>query len=121
MAVDRSAWPEAELEVFPNEFPDRDYWIEMNCLEFTCCCPRTGQPDFAQLSIRYVPDRNCVELKSLKLFLQAFRNVGIFHENAVNHILDALTAALQPRKLEIVGRFNTRGGIQTDVRVAWPQ
>jgi 7-cyano-7-deazaguanine reductase len=109
------------LEAFPNAFPDRDYWIEMNVLEFTCCCPRTGQPDFARLAVRYVPDRDCVELKSFKLFLQDFRNVGIFHENVVNHVLDRLVAAIQPRKVRIEGIFNTRGGIQTNVRVDWPQ
>ncbi len=115
MPVDRTAWPRGELEAFENEFPERDYWIEMNCPEFTCVCPRSRQPDFARLIIRYVPDRQCIELKSLKLFLHAFRDVGIFHENAVNHVLDTFVSACRPRQAEVVGIFNARGGIQTTV------
>ena len=115
MPADRTAWPRGELEAFENEFPERDYWIEMNCPEFTCVCPRSRQPDFARLIIRYVPDRQCIELKSLKLFLHAFRDVGIFHENVVNHVLDTFVSACRPRQAEVVGIFNARGGIQTTV------
>ena len=115
MSVNREVWPKADLDTFPNEFPDRDYWIEMHCLEFTCCCPKTGNPDFAKLNIRYIPDKVCLELKSFKLFLNEFRNLGIFHENVVNHIADALGKSIKPRQLEVEGVFNTRGGIQTTV------
>lgn len=121
MAVDRSTWPDGELETFANAFPDRDYWVEMSTDEFTCVCPRTGNPDHATLKIRYVPDQACIELKSLKLFLFAFRDVGIFHENAVNHVLDEFVRACRPRRVEIEGRFHVRGGIRTTVTASFPR
>jgi 7-cyano-7-deazaguanine reductase len=105
------------LDTFPNPYPDRDYEIAFECPEFTCICPKTSQPDFATLSIRYVPDRLCVELKSLKLYLWSFRNVGAFHEKVTNDIGGALVALLAPRRLEIVGDFKVRGGITTRVTV----
>ncbi len=107
----------AVLDTFPNPCPERDYEIEFDCPEFTCVCPKTGQPDFATLRIRYVPDRLCVELKSLKLYLWSFRNVGAFHEKVTNDIGGDLVRLLQPRRLEIVGDFRVRGGITTKVTV----
>ena len=107
--------PSKELEVFPNPRPERSYEIVMECPEFTCMCPRTGQPDFATIRIRYVPDQLCVELKSLKLYLWSFRNEGAFHEAVINEILDHLVEACQPRAMTVVGDFNVRGGIHTTV------
>ncbi len=104
-----------ELEVFSNPHPERDYEIHMECPEFTCLCPRTGQPDFAVIRIHYVPDRWCVELKSLKLYLWSYRQEGGFHEKVVNTILDDLVAACRPRWLKVTGDFNVRGGIHTVV------
>jgi 7-cyano-7-deazaguanine reductase len=109
--------PSKLLETFDNQFPQRDYVIEIVCPEFTSVCPKTGQPDFGTLTITYTPDRKCVELKSLKLYLQSFRNEGIFYENVTNRILDDLVEALQPRKLELVAAFTPRGGISTCVTV----
>ncbi len=103
------------LETFPNPNPGRDYVIEFRCPEFTCVCPKTGQPDFATLRFRYIPDATCVELKSLKLYLWGFREVGAFHEAVVNQILEDLVGLLAPRSLEVVGDFNVRGGIYTKV------
>ena len=103
------------LEVFENPCPGRDYEIEMECPEFTCLCPKTGQPDFAVVEIAYVPDRLCVELKSLKLYLWSYRNEGGFHEKVINRILDDLVSVLKPRKMRVVGDFNVRGGIHTTV------
>ena len=103
------------LESFPNPNPGRDYFIEFRCPEFTCVCPRTGQPDFATLHIRYVADEKCVELKSLKLYLFSFRDVGTFHETVVNKILDELVELLSPRYMQVLGDFNIRGGIHTKV------
>ncbi|MBK36190.1 MAG: NADPH-dependent 7-cyano-7-deazaguanine reductase QueF [Gemmatimonadetes bacterium] len=103
------------LEVFNNQYSDRDYEITMETLEFTCICPKTGQPDFAAIRIVYTPRQLCIELKSLKLYLGAFRKVGIFHEHAVNRILDDFTAAAQPARARVEGSFNSRGGIQTTV------
>ena len=103
------------LETFPNPTPGRDYTIEFTCPEFTCLCPRTGQPDFATFRIRYVPDRLCVELKSLKLYLWSFREEGHFHEAVTNRILDDLVAALAPRRMRVEGDFAVRGGIHTVV------
>jgi 7-cyano-7-deazaguanine reductase len=105
----------AMLDVFPNPTPTRDYEIEMRCPEFTCVCPKTGQPDFATLEIRYVPDALCVELKSLKLFLWSYRDRGAYHEAVVNEILDRLVERIAPRFMEIKGVFNVRGGIYTTV------
>ena len=120
MMANRDTWPKGELETFENEFPGREYWIELACPEFTCLCPRSGNPDFATLTIRYVPDKRCVELKSFKLFLFEFRDVGIFHENVVNHVLDVLTSACKPLKAQVIGAFNVRGGIQTTVSASYP-
>jgi 7-cyano-7-deazaguanine reductase len=107
--------PGKVLETFPNPRPERDYEINMECPEFTCVCPRTGQPDFATLRIRYVPAQLCVELKSLKLYLWSYRNEGAFHEAVTNRILDDLVEALQPKSMTVVGDFNVRGGIHTTV------
>jgi 7-cyano-7-deazaguanine reductase len=106
-----------ELSAWPNQYDDRDYWIEIESPEFTCVCPKTGQPDFAQVRVRYQPGALCVELKSLKEYLQAFREVGIFHENVANRIHDDLQALLAPRRLEVRVVFLPRGGITTTVRV----
>ena len=107
--------PSKALETFPNPAPRRDYTISFTCPEFTCLCPKTGQPDFATISIRYIPDRTCVELKSLKLYLWSFRDEGHFHEAVTNRILDDLVKLLRPRFLEVVGDFLVRGGIHTVV------
>ena len=103
------------LETFPNPRPDRDYEIAIDCPEFTALCPKTGLPDFGVIRITYVPDAQCVELKSLKYYLIEFRNRGIFYEAATNQILDDLVARLQPRRMRVVGDFSVRGGITTMV------
>ncbi|HEV3418437.1 MAG TPA: preQ(1) synthase [Pirellulales bacterium] len=105
----------AALETFENQYPGRDYTIEIVCPEFTSVCPKTGQPDFGTLTIHYVPAARCVELKSLKLYLQQFRNEGIFYEHATNRILDDLVTVLQPRSMTLVAAFTPRGGITTTV------
>jgi len=105
------------LETFENEFPERDYTIEIVCPEFTSVCPKTGQPDFGVLTFTYIPEATCVELKSLKLYLQQFRNEGIFYENIANRILDDLVAALRPRRMKLGAAFSARGGITTHVTV----
>jgi 7-cyano-7-deazaguanine reductase len=110
-----SSKPSKELETFPNPEPGRDYEIRFTCPEFTCLCPRTGQPDFATFTIDYVPDRLCVELKSLKLYLWSFRDEGHFHEAVTNRILNDLVEALAPRRMRVVGDFKIRGGIHTMV------
>ncbi|MBF0109862.1 MAG: NADPH-dependent 7-cyano-7-deazaguanine reductase QueF [Magnetococcales bacterium] len=107
------------LETFANPNPGRDYEISMTCPEFTCLCPKTGQPDFAVIHVHYVPDRSCVELKSLKLYLWSFRDVGTFHEAVTNRILDDLVAVVQPRSMVVRAVFNVRGGITTEVKVAY--
>jgi 7-cyano-7-deazaguanine reductase len=109
--------PSELLETFDNQFPDRDYVIEIVCPEFTSVCPKTGQPDFGTLTFTYTPDRKCVELKSLKMYLQSFRNAGIFYENVTNRILDDLVAVLAPRRMKLVAAFTPRGGITTSVTV----
>jgi 7-cyano-7-deazaguanine reductase len=114
------ARPSKELETFPNPRPGRDYDIRFECPEFTCLCPRTGQPDFATITIRYVPDALCVELKSLKLYLWSFRDEGHFHEDVTNRILDDLVALLKPKRMTVEGDFNVRGGIHTVVTAAYP-
>jgi 7-cyano-7-deazaguanine reductase len=103
------------LETFDNQYPNRDYTIEIVCPEFTSVCPKTGQPDFGTITIHYVPADKCVELKSLKYYLQQFRNEGIFYENVTNRILDDLVAALAPRQLTLTASFTPRGGIRTTV------
>jgi 7-cyano-7-deazaguanine reductase len=108
------------LEVFDNSFPDRDYEIEIVCPEFTSICPKTGQPDFGTLIFQYVPDKLCVELKSLKLYLQRFRNEGIFYENVTNRILDEFVAACQPRRATLISRWGPRGGISSVITVHHP-
>jgi 7-cyano-7-deazaguanine reductase len=108
--------PSKKLEVFPNPRPERNYTITMECPEFTCLCPRTGQPDFATLHIRFIPDALCIELKSLKLYLWSYRDEGTFHETVINQILDDLVAACKPRFMEIIGDFYVRGGIYTSIR-----
>ena len=108
------------LETFANQFPGRDYTIEIACPEFTSVCPKTGQPDFGTLTFRYIQDGTCVELKSLKLYLQAFRNEGIFYENVTNRILDDLVAVLQPRQMTLVAQFTPRGGISSRIVVSHP-
>src|SRR5690242_5211859 len=112
--------PTRHLECFPNPKPARDYEIRFECPEFTCLCPRTGQPDFATIRIAYVPNERCVELKSLKLYLWSFRDEGHFHEAVTNRILDDLVALLAPRKISVVGDFWVRGGIHTVVEARHP-
>jgi 7-cyano-7-deazaguanine reductase len=107
--------PATALETFPNPSPQRDYAIHMQIPEFTCLCPKTGQPDFATLLLDYVPDRSCVELKSLKLYIWSFRNEGKFHEAVTNEILDHLVAAIAPRFMRLTAQFFVRGGIFTTV------
>ena len=111
--------PSKTLETFANPNPERDYEISFECPEFTCLCPRTGQPDFATIRIRYVPNRSCVELKSLKLYLWSFRNEGHFHEAVTNRILDDLVQATRPRRMTVVGDFYIRGGIHTVVTATY--
>jgi len=103
--------PSRELETFPNRNPERDYVVELCTSEFTCLCPKTGQPDFAEINIRYVPDQKIVESKSLKLYLWTFRDEGTFHEHFANRLLDDLVAALAPRWCRVEVDFNARGGI----------
>ena len=107
--------PSRKLELFPNPQPERDYTIRISIPEFTCLCPKTGQPDFATLSLEYIPDRQCVELKSLKMYVWSFRNEGAFHEAVTNEILDDLVNATAPRFMRLTAIFNIRGGIGTTV------
>jgi 7-cyano-7-deazaguanine reductase len=109
------ARPSKTLDTFPNPAPERDYRIHMEIPEFTCVCPMTGQPDFATLSLDYVADKLCVELKSLKLYVWSYRNEGTFHEAVTNKILDDLVAATRPRYMRLEAKFNVRGGITTTV------
>lgn len=110
-----STQPSKQLETFPNPNPERDYEIQFDCPEFTCLCPKTGQPDFARFEISYTPDERCVELKSLKLYLWSYRNEGAFHEAVTNRILSDLVEACDPRRMTVVGDFFVRGGIGTKV------
>lgn len=103
------------LEVFPNQYAGRRYEIEIRCPEFTSVCPKTGQPDFGTITFTYIPGDTCVELKSLKLYLQGFRNKGIFYEHVINAILDDFVAACQPRECTVVGEFTPRGGISSRI------
>lgn len=109
--------PRRKLDTFPNPQPGRDYRIHMTIPEFTCLCPMTGQPDFATLELDYIPDRACVELKSLKLYVWSYRDRGAYHEAVTNKIVDDLVRAAAPRYLCLTARFNVRGGIYTTVRV----
>lgn len=108
--------PSKQLETFPNRHPDRDYTVTLTTDEFTCVCPATGQPDFAKLTIRYIPNERIVESKSFKLYVWSYRNEGVFHEHVTNVILDDLVAALDPRWCEVVADFGIRGGIAISVR-----
>ena len=113
--------PTKHLETFPNPHPERDYIIRFECPEFTCLCPKTGQPDFATIHVEYVPDALCVELKSWKLYLWSYRNEGAFHEAVTNKILDDLVTALQPRRITVEGDFAVRGGLHTVVVASHPE
>jgi 7-cyano-7-deazaguanine reductase len=108
---------EAKLELWPNSHPDRDYVVDISFPEFTCVCPRSGYPDFATIRITYTPDKKVVELKSLKLYLNSFRDQGVSHEGVTNLIFDTLKKGLKPRRLEVVGDFNVRGNVKTVIRV----
>ena len=110
-----STKPQKQLETFPNPKPERPYEVRFDCPEFTCLCPKTGQPDFATIRIQYIPAATCVELKSLKLYLWSFRDEGQFHEAVTNGICDDLVAAVSPRWLRVEGDFLVRGGIHTVV------
>ncbi|RMD49491.1 MAG: NADPH-dependent 7-cyano-7-deazaguanine reductase QueF [Ignavibacteria bacterium] len=107
------------LEVFENQYPDRDYFITHTAPEFTSVCPKTGQPDFATIELTYIPDKLCVELKSYKLYLNSYRNDGIYYESVTNKILDDLVAVCQPRYMRITAEFNVRGGIGSVVEVEY--
>jgi 7-cyano-7-deazaguanine reductase len=109
-----------KIEVIENKNVGRDFAVNIEFPEFTCVCPKTGLPDFATIKIEYIPDKLLIELKSLKLYFVSFRNVGTFHEDVVNQMLDDLVAACQPKKLNIVGDFNVRGGIRTRVAATYP-
>ena len=104
-----------KIETWRNQYPDKDYKVEIKTNEFTCICPKTGLPDFAEIRIEYVPDKRCAELKSFKLYLHSFRQVGIFHEHAVNRLLDDFVKACKPRRAYVEMTFNPRGGITTTV------
>lgn len=114
-----STKPSKEIQTFPNPNSERDYEIHFHCPEFTCVCPMTGQPDFAEFDISYVPDKLCVELKSLKLYLWSYRDDGAFHEAVTNRIMDDLVKAVSPRRMRVSGDFNVRGGIHTTVTVEY--
>lgn len=114
----RPARPSKKLETFPNRHPDRRYTVTLTTDEFTCVCPLTGQPDFATITIRYIPDRRIVESKSLKLYLWSYRNEGVFHEHVTNTICDDLVKALDPHWIEVTGAFKARGGIALTVVAA---
>ncbi|MBT3045529.1 MAG: preQ(1) synthase [Candidatus Thiodiazotropha sp.] len=107
--------PSKALETFDNPQPERDYTIRIRIPEFTCLCPKTGQPDFAEMTLEYVPDKRCVELKALKLYVWSFRDQGAFHEAVTNEILSDLVSATQPRFMRLTAEFNVRGGIYTTV------
>ena len=110
-----------DLEVVENQYVDRDYMVKVSIPEFSCVCPRTGLPDYAVIDIHYVPDKHIVELKSLKFYMIGFRNLGFFHEHITNKIMDDFKKASSPRKIEVWGRFNPRGGICTIVESCWPE
>ena len=110
-----------EISVVKNQFSDRDYLVKISIPEFTCVCPKTGQPDFATIEINYIPNVLIIELKSLKLYLHGFRNIGIFHEDVTNKIIDDFRQSCKPRRIDVVGRFNPRGGIGTVVEAHWSE
>ena len=110
-----------EIEVVPNRYQDRDYTVNISIPEFTCVCPRTGLPDFATITVNYVPTQYLIELKSMKYYILNYRNLGIFHEEATNRIMDDIKSAVQPKSIEVVGDFHTRGGIKTLVTSRWPE
>ena len=116
-----STQPSRELETFPNPNPGRDYVIDFLCPEFTCVCPKTGQPDFAKLRVEYIADQECLEMKSLKLYFWSFRDEGHFHEAVTNRILDDLVAACRPRWMRVTGHFNVRGGMYPIIVVEHPE
>ena len=115
----RKAKPVRRLETFPNHHPRRNYTVTLRTEEFTCVCPKTGQPDFAKLTIQYIPDRKIVESKSLKLYLWSYRDKGVFHEHVVNAILDDLVTALAPKSCKVTGEFSVRGGIAITVEAEY--
>jgi 7-cyano-7-deazaguanine reductase len=117
MPTKSSKGPSKSLDTFENPYPGRDYTIEIDSPEFTCLCPKTGQPDFATISLDYIPDQLCVELKSLKLYYWSYRDEGAFHEDVTNTILNDLVKAIDPRYMRLRARFNVRGGIYTTVEV----
>lgn len=108
-----------DIESWTNEYPDKDYHIHITTEEFTCICPKTGLPDFATISISYIPDKKCIELKSFKEYLLAYRELGIFHEHVVNRILEDLVHSVKPREMTIEGFFQIRGGVQTTVESSY--
>jgi len=110
----------AKLETFSNAYPGRDYWIHIECPEFTALCPITGQPDFAFIAIDYIPEKLCLESKSVKFYMHSYRNTGTFHEAAVNRILDDMVKACRPRRMKVIGKFNPRGGIAITVSAEYP-
>ena len=110
-----------DLEVVENHYVDRDYLVKVSIPEFSCVCPRSSLPDYAVIDIHYIPDKHIVELKSLKLYIVKFRNLGIFHENVTNKIMDDFKKASNPKKIEVFGRFNPRGGIGTVVESSWQE
>ena len=110
-----------DLEIVENQCADRDYIVKMSIPEFSCVCPRSGLPDYAVIDIHYIPNKYLVELKSLKLYIVGFRNIGIFHEHVTNKIMDDFRKASNPKKIEVWGRFNPRGGISTVVESRWPE
>ena len=118
MKYGEKAVSKAKLKKWPNPYPDRDYTIDIDFSEFTCLCPRSGYPDFASIKINYVPDKYIVELKSLKLYLNKFRDRNISHESVTNFIFDDLKKLLKPRQMEVVGDFNPRGNVKTVIRVS---
>ena len=119
--MDQTECPAADqLETFPNQYAGREYTIEIVCPEFTSMCPKTGQPDFGTITYSYVPAQTCVELKSLKLYLQRFRNQGVFYEHVVNRLLDDFVASCKPVRCKVVGAFTPRGGITTTVTATFP-
>ena len=107
-----------DLEIVPNEYEGKNYEVNVSIPEFNCICPRTGLPDFATITIKYIPDKYIVELKSLKLYIVKFRNIGVFHESATNQIFKDFQDACKPKKIEVIGEFSARGGISTIVKVS---